>query len=944
MERGYFYSKSTNLYVSREPLKIDTRVIKVATDCGINLNWDDEGRINYITFYESLFLLQKLGATTLTMKDYWLVLRDAKEANDEDMVRQLQSDKYAEWLNTVFERKEDAVECSLITKKGGKYRYEGTKRKIQMPFGHPGWFNVENIDYETGLPKKVELNREKYATSWKYWSFCDYEYTSATVRGWVTSAGKPSLDLGIPADALHPVLLLRECRKTLPQPPINSHLLEKIENLISGYEALTKTERYEEFYQGRSTLLWFLNSYGDRFQRSQEIRIYKIREKITEMLGILRIMAKRKNDQPALKEIGKIAKKTSGVEQKSLASNDFISFVQDSQKRLKEAISSYKPIIFVIGHKNPDTDTIVSAIAEAYRNHLQDGKEKVYVPVVQGRKMPDEAKRLLGEKMSNSILLSEEKNYKKVASSGRARWIMVDHNNNPDIQRFAISIIDHHAPSETALKQNVAKTLEIVGSTTALIVQKINGFGLDTPKEFARILYGATLMDTENRVESKMTPKDELIMDDLKEAAKVVNDEELYQDLMSFLLNTDNAELLFKRDYKEDWSFFGFAVAKVKRTFDNEGRVLKKDLLKRLTELAKRNNTNKNFPLTLIKVVDYKDDNEIINRERIYLIFNKGVFPEFRKTMFDLILAIINHTFKDKASIKKTDKFVEFSGIRDQLSRKKTAPLLEPIVVAFNEYFHSPTTGLYIKRDFLKATQKVKDAAKKCGIKLSWDTEKKINNITYGEAMRLLEYLDFTAMSLKEYWQVLKDAQEICDRQMINHLQSSGFVEFLHTVIEDCEFLIEKPKISSIQSKYKYEGVTVVINYNYKGRKFKTQVPDGKPGLIYTKEINLETGLPRIVHSPDIYKDPLVWRYWSPDAEKNVATRGHIFLLKQAALDLKIHLSEALPCLGIRPCCKKVDLPKVEIIQDKKEISVVVKKEGETVRIRESEFFARVAD
>ncbi len=114
MERGYFYSKSTNLYVSREPLKIDARVIKVATDCGINLNWDDEGRINYITFYESLFLLQKLGATTLTMKDYWLVLRDAKEANDEDMVRQLQSDKYAEWLNTVFERKEYVKSDDII--------------------------------------------------------------------------------------------------------------------------------------------------------------------------------------------------------------------------------------------------------------------------------------------------------------------------------------------------------------------------------------------------------------------------------------------------------------------------------------------------------------------------------------------------------------------------------------------------------------------------------------------------------------------------------------------------------------------------------------------------------------------------------------------------------------------------------------------------------------
>lgn len=944
METGYFYSKSTGLYIAREPLKIDARIIKAALDCGIQLNWDDEGRINYISFYEGLFLLQKLGATMLTKKDYWLVFKDAKEANDKDMIEQLQSDKYTEWLNTIFEKKEYAIENLVITKQEGSYRYQGIKRKIQMPFGHPGWFNIEDIDYKTGLPSKVELNREKHSTSWKYWSFCDYPYVAAATRGWVTSVGKPSLDLGIPADAIYPVLMLRECRKELLQSPVDPKILEKIEEFISDYGSLTQKERHEELYRERKNLLQFLNKHGDQFQKSQEIRIYKIREKITEMLGILRVIAKRKNDVPTLKQIDKIARKLSKSEKKDISFEDFASFVQTSRERLKEAISTYKPIVFVIGHKNPDSDAVVSALTEAYRNHLLDGREKTYIPVVQGKRIPDEVQRLLGKKLSDSISLSEESIYKETVSSGQARWIMVDHNKNNDIQKFAISIIDHHVPSEIALKQNISKTLEIVGSTTALVTQKINGLGIDISKELAYILYGATLMDTENRSELKMTAKDKLIMDDLKETAEVQSDNEFYQDLMSFLLNTDDTELLFERDYKEDWSFFGFAAAKVKRAFDSKGKVLKKPLLQELVELAKQNNLRKNLPLTLVKVVDYKEDNETINRERIYFIFNERASPEFRETMFDFVSTIIDYNLKGRTSTTKTNDFIEFWGTGKQLSRKKTAPILEPAAIAFNEYFYSPSTGLHVKRDFLRATKQVKEAAKNCGIELSWDEKGRINNITYGEAMKLLDYLGFTAMSLREYWQVLKDAQEIKDQQMTNHLQSSGFVEFLHTIIEEGKSLVEKPKIIEAKSKFKYEGIEVTIDYNYEGKKEKVGVPDGKPGLIHPKEIDLAIGLPKVVHSPDIYKNPSLWRYWSPDAEKNVATRSYIFLLGKPALDLKVHLSEAFPCLGVRPCCKKVELPEVKIVENHEGISVIIQKEGETLHIQESEFFAKAED
>ena len=385
-------------------------------------------------------------------------------------------------------------------------------------------------------------------------------------------------------------------------------------------------------------------------------------------------------------------------------------------------------------------------------------------------------------------------------------------------------------------------------------------------------------------------------------------------------------------------------MAKVKRVFDGQGKVLKEKLLQELVRLAGQNNKKKNLPLTIIKVVDYEEDNETINRERIYLIFNEGIFPKFREVMFELIEAIVDYTFRGRESVKRASDFIEFWGTGDQLSRKRTAPILEPIATAFNQYFFSPSTGLYVKRDFLRATKQVRETAEICGIGVSWDKEGRINNITYGEAMKLLSRLGFTALSLKEYWQVLKDAREIRDQQMVGHLQSNGFVEFLHTVIEHNASLVEKPEILESPSKFQYEGVEVEINYDYRGKKRKVEVLDGKPGLIHPKDIDLNTGLPKLVRSPNIYKDPSLWRYWSPDAQKNVATRSYIFLLGQSALDLKVHLSEAFHCLGVRPCCKQVVLPKVKIITDAEGLSVVIEKEGEVTRIKESDFFAKVAD
>jgi len=94
--------------------------------------------------------------------------------------------------------------------------------------------------------------------------------------------------------------------------------------------------------------------------------------------------------------------------------------------------------------------------------------------------------------------------------------------------------------------------MEIIGSCTALIVIKMLGMGMYPDKQLAKILHGATLMDTENRNIYKMTKKDILIMNYLKTISEIDNENIFYGHLMSFLLNTDDPDVLFGRDYKED--------------------------------------------------------------------------------------------------------------------------------------------------------------------------------------------------------------------------------------------------------------------------------------------------------------------------------------------------------------------------------------------------------
>ncbi|MFN7972025.1 MAG: DHH family phosphoesterase [Acidobacteriota bacterium] len=574
---------------------------------------------------------------------------------------------------------------------------------------------------------------------------------------------------------------------------------------------------------------------------------------------------------------------------------------------MNAAAAAHGSVVFVVGHDNPDTDTVVSAMAEAWRQHLLHGDRSTFVPVVPGHRVPDEAEELIGVENADRLVRTGDSDYRAAARAGRPEWIMVDHSigrEQPDTR----AIIDHHYPSEIALLQQIPRRIVFAGSTCGLVAQKYYGMGLPIPPKLASYLHGTSLMDTENRLPGKMTALDELIMNRLQNASGQSDERAFYQRLMRKLITTYDADSLFQRDYKEDWSF-GFAVAKgIHLLGPAHGEVVGQ-----LLALARRSNDARNLPLTLVKVVDYADDAVTIARERLFPVYHGAPSPELERAVKDAIVTVIRHESPPGVTIEDVGGAIEYSGVGTQLSRKKLTPVLDPVVKAFNRYFYSPSTGLHFLRDWLRESPELSSAANRLGRRLHADQD----GVLVGNPGALKLFLQETgqlAASPREYFRAWADATAVRDDRMVAHLTSSHYLETLDALVEDRSTLVEHPTMRMKDGALVYDG----------GERRKVTVPVGEPGLFDPKAIDPDTGLPSRVEDPRQYGKGL-WRYWSPCSDRAWVLRSTIFAYDIPSLDLKFEYSEALPRLAIRPCVKTVRPPTVEIQKHAKKIRVDIR-------------------
>jgi len=135
---------------------------------------------------------------------------------------EVSSSMFAEWLADTYK-----IDLSGIC-------YSRSGKIVKLPRGRPGWFRLEDVNKQ-GYP--TEVNDQSSLGLWKYWSPNpnDPGVECGAMRSFVTSSGSCSLDLGVPANTHHPIVMIRECYSVLKPEEVSP-----IDSIWNEYLSATK--------------------------------------------------------------------------------------------------------------------------------------------------------------------------------------------------------------------------------------------------------------------------------------------------------------------------------------------------------------------------------------------------------------------------------------------------------------------------------------------------------------------------------------------------------------------------------------------------------------------------------------------------------------------------------------------------------------------------------
>ncbi|KAK3718987.1 hypothetical protein QZH41_013155 [Actinostola sp. cb2023] len=209
--------------------------------------------------------------------------------------------------------------------------------------------------------------------------------------------------------------------------------------------------------------------------------------------------------------------------------------------------NQYSNIHVVLGNEACDLDSVVSAIVYAYCLHkmtTEECKTGISKPVIPVLNIPREDYRLRTEITytmerfgvhSTDLTFINEIDLKAMKDHGKLSVTLVDHNIIPVHQAFLndvlVEIIDHHK-DEIPSSPNYSKTIELVGSCSTLVAEKVLRIAPDVlDAQATSLLLAAILLDTINLDPraGRMTEKDVAIVDQLKKCLKSdITSDELY--------------------------------------------------------------------------------------------------------------------------------------------------------------------------------------------------------------------------------------------------------------------------------------------------------------------------------------------------------------------------------------------------------------------------------
>ena len=203
--------------------------------------------------------------------------------------------------------------------------------------------------------------------------------------------------------------------------------------------------------------------------------------------------------------------------------------------------------IYIVGHKNPDTDSICAAIAYADLKKKMGATEEI-IPARSGS-INDETRFILSRFNTEDPILLTDAAGKKV--------ILVDHSEpkqrpeNMDKGEI-VEVLDHHNINFVQATPILFHT-EPAGSTSTIIARMSFEKNIELPKNIAGILLSAIISDTVIFKSPITTQEDKDIADKLKPIAGIDNLEKFGIEMFNAKSgwNKKTAEQIIKTDYKE---------------------------------------------------------------------------------------------------------------------------------------------------------------------------------------------------------------------------------------------------------------------------------------------------------------------------------------------------------------------------------------------------------
>jgi len=253
--------------------------------------------------------------------------------------------------------------------------------------------------------------------------------------------------------------------------------------------------------------------------------------------------------------------------------------------------------ICVVGHSNPDTDSVTSAIAFAALLNAQGKTAKACMQIGADKLNPE----------STTVLkrfgLTAPETMTDAAGQKVALVDFSDIGQAPANIGSAevVAIVDHHKVGDITTNQPILFRAEPVGCTGTVLNKMFKDAGVAIPKDVAGGMLAAILSDTVNFKSPTCTPDDKAAVAELKKVAGVDDTDSLFMDMLRAKSSIDGVAMkdLVFRDYKDfDMNGKKMGIGQLELAALDQVAGIRADLLKALEDVKKDGRHSVLFMLT----------------------------------------------------------------------------------------------------------------------------------------------------------------------------------------------------------------------------------------------------------------------------------------------------------------------------------------------------------